>query len=149
MMKPCIDCGEPSDQAHCPQHRPKSQDVKAPAPERGYDNEWKRLSKRARRLQPFCIDCGAVEDLQADHSPEAWKAKAAGKRITLAMIDVVCGRCNRDRGAARGDRTRGHTPSDPYGYPAGQGAIPVTHRVWEVDGCYSVKSKAAFKAVQD
>ena len=124
LTKICTACGELSDQARCPDHRPKDQ--KAPAPARGYDNEWKRLSKRARRLQPFCEDCGSTADLQADHSPEAWEARAAGKPIKLSMVSVVCGKCNRDRGAARGLRTvhkpptRGDAPSEPAGYPAGK-----------------------------
>lgn len=53
-------------------------------------------------MQPFCLDCGATDDLQADHTPEAWARKAAGKAIRLQDIAVVCGRCNRDRGQARG-----------------------------------------------
>jgi len=72
------------------------------ARELGYDAQWDRLSKRARRMQPFCIDCGSTEDLQADHSPEAWARKAAGKAIRLVDIAVCCGACNRARRQARG-----------------------------------------------
>jgi len=105
----CLDCGEPSDGPRCPDH---TVDTKASAAQRGYDHQWNVLSKRARRLQPFCLDCGATDDLQTDHTPEAWAAKAAGKPITLAMVDVVCGPCNRARGAARGpSATRGPAPT--------------------------------------
>lgn len=108
-MRPCLTCGEPSDGRRCPEH---TVDPKAPATARGYDHAWTKLSKRARRLQPFCLDCGSTEDLQADHTPEAWAAKAAGKPITLAMIRVRCGPCNRAAGAARGAQvTRGDTPT--------------------------------------
>jgi 5-methylcytosine-specific restriction enzyme A len=97
-MKPCLACGELSDRNRCPNHRPKdNRDRRA----RGYDWQWDELSRRARRLQPFCSDCGATEDLQADHLPRAWKRKAEGKAIRLADVDVVCGRCNRRRGSAR------------------------------------------------
>jgi 5-methylcytosine-specific restriction enzyme A len=78
------------------------------------------LSRRARRLQPFCTDCGSTEDLQTDHTPEAWKRKAAGKPLRLADVEVVCGPCNRARGAARGttatsrDAQVGTLP-DPHG----------------------------------
>lgn len=99
-LRPCVVCGEPSPTARCPEHQPRRQ--KANASARGYDTAWRKLSERARRLQPFCADCGATEDLQADHSPEAWKRKADGKAIRLIDIDVVCGDCNRTRGAARG-----------------------------------------------
>lgn len=102
LLKACSECGEPSDQARCQQHRPT--DDKPTAQARGYDNAWNKLSARARRLQPFCSDCGATTDLQTDHSPEAWRRKAAGKPIRLADVTVVCGPCNRARGAARPGR---------------------------------------------
>ena len=94
-LRPCLDCGEPSPGPRCSTHTDSATD-------RGYDWQWTKLSRKARRLQPFCTDCGSTEDLQADHSPEAWAAHAAGKRITLSMVEVVCADCNRDRGAARG-----------------------------------------------
>lgn len=70
--------------------------------ERGYDYRWEKLSKRARKLQPFCTDCGRTDDLTADHSTEAWRRREAGLPIRLKDIDVVCRQCNTDRGAARG-----------------------------------------------
>lgn len=73
--------------------------------ERGYDNTWQRLSKRARQLQPFCLDCGATDDLTGDHTEEAWKRREAGKVIRLQDIEVVCRRCNSERGAARGEKS--------------------------------------------
>lgn len=128
-LRPCLTCGEPSPGAHCPEHaRPSS--PKASAAARGYDAAWTRLSAKARQLQPFCTDCGATEDLQTDHTPEAWQRKAAGKRIRLQDVDVVCGPCNRRRGAARSQqtparrqqtrpraRTRGLTPQTADGDP--------------------------------
>lgn len=87
-MKPCIDCGQPCFGTRCPEHR-------------GYDRRWRVLSERARKLQPWCSDCGATEDLQADHSPEAWARRAAGKPIRSRDLDVVCAPCNRARGQAR------------------------------------------------
>lgn len=115
MMRPCLVCGEPSDGTRCAEHR--QPDHKPSARKRGYDGQWDRLSKRARRAQPFCTDCGATEDLQADHLPSAWERKAARLPIRLADVDVCCGPCNRARGAARGLTTRGETPplgvSDP------------------------------------
>lgn len=100
-MCPCIECGEPSENARCDQHTLSTGGEKTSAYWRGYDHAWRKLSERARRLQPFCSDCGATDDLQADHSPEAWARKAAGKAIRLVDIDVLCGPCNRNRGAAR------------------------------------------------
>lgn len=128
-LRPCITCGEPADGPRCAEHvRPSSPKVSAAA--RGYDAAWQRLSAKARKLQPFCADCGATDDLQCDHTPEAWERKAAGKRIRLQDIDVVCGPCNRRRGAARPQqrgqqtrphaRTRGITPPRPLLDPRGQ-----------------------------
>jgi hypothetical protein len=101
-LRPCLDCGVPSASTRCTAHR-------------GYDSTWERLSKKARKLQPFCTDCGSTENLQADHSLEAWERRAAGKPIRLRDIDVVCGPCNVDRGQARPDplqhnNTRRTTP---------------------------------------
>lgn len=108
-MRPCLTCGEPSDGRRCPEH---TVDTKAPATDRGYDWAWTKLSARARRLQPFCTDCGATEDLQLDHTEDTWARKAARKTIRLQDTGgVVCGPCNRARGAARGpSATRGGTP---------------------------------------
>lgn len=120
-LSPCLTCGEPSEGGRCDEHARKSS-PKVSAAQRGYDAAWNRLSAKARRLQPFCTDCGATEDLQADHSEEAWARKARGQRIRLRDIDVTCGRCNRRRGAARprqtagrGQQTRAH--ATPGGYP--------------------------------
>lgn len=110
-LSPCLDCGQPATGTRCTQH---TLDAKGSTTARGYDASWKRLSKRARRLQPFCQSCGATEDLQADHSPEAWARKAAGKAIRLTDIKVLCGPCNRAAGAARGhSATRGDAPRRP------------------------------------
>lgn len=57
-------------------------------------------------MQPWCLDCGATEDLQADHSPEAWSRWERGLPIRLKDIDVTCAECNRKRGQARGVTSR-------------------------------------------
>jgi 5-methylcytosine-specific restriction enzyme A len=117
-LRPCVICGEPANGPRCPQH---TSDTKPTARERGYSTSWDKLSKRARRLQPFCSDCGSTEDLQTDHTPEAWARKAAGKTIRLQDVRVLCGPCNRAAGAARGNAlTRGDAPSEPVSDPGGR-----------------------------
>lgn len=74
---------------------------------RGYPDWWQRLSETARAWQPFCTDCGSLDNLTLDHSPEAWRLIDQGKRLTLnhvaaGLLTVVCAVCNRKRGAARG-----------------------------------------------
>lgn len=111
-LRPCLACGEPTDTSRCPEHR--LPDRKTSARARGYDAAWDALSKRARRLQPWCIDCGSREDLQTDHTPEAWARHDAGLPIRLQDVEVCCGPCNRARGAGR---TRGDAPIGATGDP--------------------------------
>lgn len=105
VLAPCIECGEPTMGSRCSEHaRP---DAKGSPRGRGYDARHDALSRRARRAQPFCTECGTPEDLQLHHTPEAWERKAAGKVIRLVDVVVLCGEHNRDAGPARG---RGRTP---------------------------------------
>lgn len=109
LLKPCLSCGELSDETRCDEHRAvRLRMPKGSATSRGYDYQWTKLSARARKLQPFCSDCGRVDDLTADHSPEAWDRKERGLIIRLKDIDVLCRPCNTKRGAARGELTGGY-----------------------------------------
>lgn len=111
---PCTRCGEPTRQTQCNECQPVSdrqrvrtdQQVKTSPAARGYDSRWRRLSERARKIQPFCTDCGSTTDLQADHSPEAWERYKRGLPLRVIDVEVTCGRCNRARGAARGSHVR-------------------------------------------
>lgn len=120
-LSPCIVCGTPADGTRCPDHtNPYS--PKAPTTARGYDWAWQQLSRRARRMQPFCEDCSTTDDLTTDHTPEAWKRKAAGKAVRLQDVAVTCRGCNARRGQARPtDRnlapTRGYRATDPLPDP--------------------------------
>lgn len=111
----CSECGTVYERqtsgSRCPECTPTrertarrivSESRRGTAKSRGYDAAWNRLSKRARRLQPFCSDCGREDQLTTDHSPRAWERRAAGLPIRLEDVDVVCQWCNGDRGPARG-----------------------------------------------
>ena len=120
IASPCMDCGTPTREgvrceecaaAHAKVQpaRERVRPARAPklsAHERGYDSRWTRLSRRARQAQPFCSDCGTTHDLQCDHLPSAWERKEKGLPVRLEDVDVVCGDCNRRRGAARGKSAR-------------------------------------------
>ena len=99
MKRPCLTCGEPTEDTYCQEHRAPSEQAGANA--RGYDYTWQKLSERARRLSPLCEDCHTTEDLTVDHTPAAWERKAAGKVIRLIDVAVVCRSCNGKRGRAR------------------------------------------------
>lgn len=88
LMKPCIECGVPSQETRC-------------EPCKGYPAAWKRVSAKARKLQPFCLDCGATEQLSTDHSPEAWMRHALRLSIRLRDVAVLCSDCNTARGSSR------------------------------------------------
>jgi len=98
MMRPCLVCSKLSEASRCPDH---TVDDRGSAASRGYDTTWTRLSKRARKLQPFCSVCGTTDDLTADHKPEAWQRRAAGQVIRLVDVDVLCRSHNAAKGAAR------------------------------------------------
>lgn len=111
---PCLGCGQLSKSSRCHEcqaavNRRRGRDQltpRTPTRARGYDHNWDKLSKRARQLQPFCSDCGTPYDLQGDHTPAAWRRKEQGLPIRLQDIDVVCGKHNRERGAARGENVQ-------------------------------------------
>ena len=116
---PCLSCGvltpknrlnrcERCSAAFTKVQPAREQVRRASSSKRGYDSRWRKLSEHARKLQPFCVDCGTTYDLQADHTPEAWARHEEGKPVRLQDIDVVCGDCNRKRGAARGSRATRH-----------------------------------------
>ena len=112
LHRPCLRCGEPvAGASWCDDHKPQPTKSRR---DRGYEGQWRKISARARRLQPWCSDCGTVEDLTADHTPAAWAAHDAGKPITLDLIDVVCRPCNSRRGNVRGD-VPGWTSPAPSG----------------------------------
>lgn len=111
-MKPCLTCGTPTDNSRCEEHEPKSwQHREGSARARGYSTSWDALSRRARRIQPWCTDCGGTDDLQLDHIERTWARVDAGKVVRLRDTGgVVCGPCNRRRGAARGRDDQGTGP---------------------------------------
>lgn len=109
MNRPCISCGAPSPATRCPRCSTAHERAKLSAARRGYDRTWRELSRRARRLQPFCADCGATEALTTDHSPQAWQRRARGQVIRTRDVTVLCGPCNTRRGSARPGSNRAQT----------------------------------------
>ena len=119
-LKPCLDCGELSERNRCQEHRRAASRAKEERyiEQHGHrrerlaghgTSEWIKLSKRARRLQEFCMDCRRTADelravgerLEADHLPIAHFKQANRKPLSLNDIEVVCGPCNIKRGSSR------------------------------------------------
>lgn len=96
-LRPCLTCGEPSGRSRCDAHRVKAPPKVLP---KGHVHlnpaRWKALSKRARRMQPWCLDCGTTEDLTTDHViPVSEAPELAYKPANIA---VRCRPCNSRRG---------------------------------------------------
>lgn len=146
VLRPCLGCGVPvtterkSAGARCPSCD-KARKKQAPgratthigsSAKRGYGYSWRKLSKEARRLHPFCMDCGTHEDLTADHLH--WPAR------TLIEVEVVCRSCNSKRGALRknGKAIAKREPLDMYALPEceGWGVDPVGGHVDRAGGAF-------------
>jgi 5-methylcytosine-specific restriction protein A len=103
MDKPCLSCGAISPNSYCAEHTPKKIDKRRgrQRSHAGRSYAWDNLSRRARKLQDHCRDCGTYADLTADHLPSAWhKILITKKQLTLWDIEVVCRSCNSKRGPA-------------------------------------------------
>ena len=101
VLVPCLTCGEPSEEPRCAEHRASKTRERQGYRERGYTGQFDRLSRRARRLQPFCMDCGTTTNLTTDHLPSAWARQAEGLPIRLRDVEVCCRDCNTRRGSSR------------------------------------------------
>ncbi len=128
MRKPCLTCGLPSEDTYRDEHQRKGwQHRETSARARGYDTAWDRLSRRARRIQPWCSLCLRTTELTTDHLPEAWRRKAEGKSIRLRDVRVLCSPCNVDAGSSRPE-DQGRGPLDRAAQTLGRGKEPVTLR---------------------
>jgi 5-methylcytosine-specific restriction protein A len=110
VRRPCLGCSELIiSGSRCRDCKPKRTSLSAT--QRGYGAWWQKLSREARRLQPFCTDCHrphtAANPLTLDHTPAAWQKLATGDRLNLrdvanGLCVVRCMPCNNAQGAARG-----------------------------------------------
>lgn len=106
-------CGEPAETSRCKEHPLPSAPKKRSREERGYNDAWRKLSQRARELQPWCSVCGTSEDLTADHLQ--WPA------TTLKHVDVLCRSHNSKKGAPTAENDpRGKTLAPSRTTPLGQ-----------------------------
>ena len=128
IRKPCLGCGIPVEGSRC-MDCAAEQDRATPRPPRGrnsrrdgYTTSWEIVSRKARRMQPWCTDCGREENLHADHLPSAWDRYHQGLTIQLVDVEVVCSACNNDRGSSRpGSERWDHWVKS--GRPRGEGVL--------------------------
>lgn len=152
MMRACAQCGEPTERygrcedctasavAQAPGRHPSKSSTR-----RGYGTAWRKLSERARRMQPWCSHCGSHDDLTADHTPQAWERHEAGKPIRLQDIDVLCRSCNSEKGRARPQSK----PSKPHTGTRGDGVTSGGPTRWGEAKFRSQMGTVADKALSD
>lgn len=118
ISRPCLECGELTTDSRCDECRRKRDRAQARETyktkgrrerQAGHDSAaWRRLSARARALQPFCTDCRRTVDdlepherLETDHLPSAWVKYENNKTILLSDVEVLCNTCNNRKGSSR------------------------------------------------
>ena len=94
--RPCLDCGTliPSGSRceDCRLVKVRARErVRPSRHERGYGNEWARVSKQVRQVQPWCSACGTTSDLTVDHVTPG----------DASRLRVLCRRCHARFGARR------------------------------------------------
>ncbi|WP_165612733.1 HNH endonuclease signature motif containing protein [Mycobacterium kubicae] len=97
MNRPCIACGAIiSSGSRCDDCRlsSKQPDNSKRHAIRSNPTRWKNLSKRLRRLSPFCELCGATSRLQVDHIIPLGEAEQLGiSAYEIANLRVLCRTC--------------------------------------------------------
>ncbi|VDR40031.1 Uncharacterised protein [Tsukamurella paurometabola] len=97
--RPCLHCGDLiTSGTRCASCTPADTKKPRKIAHAGTDSQWRRLSVRARRMQPFCIDCHTDRDLTADHIIPVDVAP----ELAYAMENITV-RC-RTHNSARGNR---------------------------------------------
>ena len=93
---PCLYCGVISRGSVCRQCKAaiESKDIKRQERHRAYDYEWQKLSRLARKIQPWCSRCGTNKYLTADHI----LSLANGGSNILENIMILCRKCNSSKG---------------------------------------------------
>jgi 5-methylcytosine-specific restriction protein A len=95
--QPCLDCGAPATGPRCPVHTRRRDANRGTTTQRGYGSSWQRVAKAAIARQPWCSDCGATEDLTADHVV----MRVEGGSGDPANVEVCCRPCNTRRSNRR------------------------------------------------
>jgi 5-methylcytosine-specific restriction enzyme A len=97
----CPGCGVlHSERGRRPRCRREANRARGSSTARGYDKQHRKLRRLAIAQHPYCTDCGATQDLTADHIVP----RSRGGQNVLFNYAVRCRRCNSRRGARFLDR---------------------------------------------
>lgn len=97
--KPCVRCGELTEQSRCQDCRNDTNKERATNGKRtAAGARWKRLSIRLRKLQPWCDHCGTSDDLTVDHIIPV--SERPDLEFKVENCRILC----RPENAARGNR---------------------------------------------
>lgn len=94
LPRPCAGCGVIVRASRCSACNAIREKMRPTRSQRGYNYEWAKLSKEMRALQPWCSKCLRTEDLTLDHI----KPLSAGGRSTYSNVQVLCRKCNSQKG---------------------------------------------------
>lgn len=93
-IKPCTNCGILiKGAAQCAKCKNTQGDNRPSASKRGYDSQWRKISRLMRQAQPWCSFCGLPFDLTVDHILPL----SMGGTNEPANLRVLCRSCNSGR----------------------------------------------------
>ena len=95
LNRPCIDCNKITRSTRCIECKRIKERQRATPEQRGYDYEWRKLSKAFRKENPFCVICGTNIDLTTDHIV----SKAKGGLSIWSNLQTLCRNHNSEKGS--------------------------------------------------
>ena len=104
-LRPCLGCGDPTTGSRCPDCAiPRPSRPSTPPHPKLRTAQWERLSKRLRKLTPFCELCEVTENLTVDHVIPLSQDDALA--YVIENLRVLCRSCNSRRAATCTDEER-------------------------------------------
>lgn len=93
-IKPCTNCGVLiKGAAQCAKCKTTPRGTRLSASQRGYNSEWRKVSRLMRQAQPWCSFCGLTFDLTVDHILPL----SMGGTNETSNLRVLCRSCNSAR----------------------------------------------------
>ena len=97
LPRPCAGCGRVVRTSRCVECQRVKDRARPSRADRGYDYQWKKLSKALREQQPFCSVEGCTnQDLTVDHIIPL--SEAPWLRLEITNLKVLCRMHNSRKG---------------------------------------------------